>query len=57
MPDRSRKPPRDLNALAKFLVDESTEPHAPEERPGCVCPNCGDSHKRVDEHDTPLVLR
>jgi hypothetical protein len=32
MPDRSRKPPRDLNALAKFLVDEATEPHAPEER-------------------------
>lgn len=36
MPDRSRKRPRDLNALAKSIVDDATsdEPrHKPEERP------------------------
>jgi hypothetical protein len=36
MPDRSRKRPRDLNALAKSIVDDATsdEPrHKPEDRP------------------------
>jgi hypothetical protein len=36
MPDRSRKRPRDLNALAKSIVDDATsdEPRQkPEERP------------------------
>lgn len=35
MPDRSRKRPRDLNSLAKSIVDDATsdEPrHKPEER-------------------------
>ncbi len=30
MPDRSRKRPRDLNALAKSIVDEATEGDEPE---------------------------
>lgn len=36
MPDRSRKRPRDLNALAKSIVDDATSdepPHKTEERP------------------------
>lgn len=34
MPDRSRKRPRDLNALAKSIVDDATsdEPRQPEDR-------------------------
>lgn len=35
MPDRSRKRPRDLNSLAKMIVDEATaneNPHKAEER-------------------------
>lgn len=36
MPDRSRKRPRDLNSLAKSIVDDATSDearHKPEERP------------------------
>lgn len=34
MPERSRKRPRDLNALAKSIVDEATgEKPRPDERP------------------------
>jgi hypothetical protein len=29
MPDRSRKRPRDLNSLAKMIVDEATTPQEP----------------------------
>ena len=33
MPDRSRKRPRDLNQLAKSLVDDTTDPLPPEDAP------------------------